>query len=68
MAGKFNITTTTNRGLRTPLPSIELVPYDKTATAQQTYGYQQRVGSLNYSAVITRPNISKAISKLLEFL
>ena len=66
MAGKFNIKT--NRGPKTPLPSIELVPHDGTATAQQTYGYQQRVGSLNYSAVITRPDISKAVSKLAEFL
>jgi hypothetical protein len=66
MAGKFNITT--NWGPRTPLPSTELVPYDGTATAQQTYGYQQRVGSLNYSAVITRPDILKAVLKLSEFL
>jgi hypothetical protein len=67
MAGKYNITATTNL-LKTPLPLTELVPYDGTATAQQTYGYQQRVGSLNYSAVITRPDISKAVSKLSEFL
>ena len=66
MAGKFNIKT--NWGPKTPLPSIELVPHDRTATAQQTYGYQQRVGSLNYSAMITRPDISKVVSKLAEFL
>jgi hypothetical protein len=68
MAGKFNIASTASRFLRTLLPSIELVPYDGTATAQQTYGYQQRVGSLNYSAVITRPDILKAVLKLSEFL
>jgi hypothetical protein len=66
VAEKFNITT--NKVLKSPLPSTELVPYDGTATAQQTYGYQQRVGSLNFSAVITRPDISKSVSKLSEFL
>jgi hypothetical protein len=66
LAGKFNITA--NKTPKTPLPSTELVPYDGTATAQQIYGYQQRVGSLNFSAVITRPDISKAVSKLSEFL
>ena len=66
MAGKFNITA--NKVPKTPLPSIELVPYEGNATAQQIYGYQQRVGSLNYAAVITRPDISKAVSKLSEFL
>ena len=39
MAGKFNITANTNRVLKTPLPSTELVPYDGTATAQQIYAY-----------------------------
>jgi len=46
----------------------ELVPYNRTATAQQIYAYQQRVGSLNFSAVITRPDTSKAVSKLSQFL
>jgi hypothetical protein len=68
MAGKFNITANTNRVLKTPLPSTELVPYDGTATAQQIYAYQQRVGSMNFNAVITRPDISKTMSKLSEFL
>ena len=66
MAEKFNITA--NRVPKTPLPSTELVPYDGTATAQQIYAYQQRVGSLNFNAVITRPDISKTMSKLSEFL
>ena len=35
---------------------------------QQTYGYQQRVGSLNFAAVITRPDISKTTSTLSQFL
>ena len=66
MAEKFNITA--NKAPKTPLPSTELVPYEGNATAQQIYGYQQRVGSLNFPAVVTRPDISKAVSKLSEFL
>lgn len=66
MARKFNIIA--NRFLRTPLPSIELGLHNETATAQQIYAYQQRVGSLNFSVVITRPNILKTMLKLLEFL
>ena len=38
MAGKFNITA--NRVPKTPLPSVELVLYKGTATAQQIYAYQ----------------------------
>jgi hypothetical protein len=66
MARKYN--TIANRIPKTPLPSTELVPFDGTATAQQIYAYQQRVGSLNFSVVITRPDILKAISKLSQFL
>src|SRR5271156_4981851 len=66
MAGKFNIIA--NRVPKTPLPSVELVLYKGTATAQQIYAYQQRVGSMNFNVVITRPDISKTMSKLLEFL
>ena len=67
MAGKYNITVK-DKPPKTPLPLTELVPYDGTATAQQIYAYQQRVGSVNFSAVFTRPDISKAVSKLSEFL
>ena len=57
-----------NKVPKTPLPSTELVPFEGNATAQQIYGYQQRVGSINFSAVITRPDISKSVSILSEFL
>jgi hypothetical protein len=66
LAEKFNITA--NKVPKTPLPSAELIPFDGTATPQQIYGYQQRVGSINFSAVITRPDISKAVSILSQFL
>ena len=38
------------------------------ATAQEIHSYQQRVGSLNFAAVITRPDVAQAASKLSEFL
>ena len=52
---------------RTPL-GFDLVPFTGIATPQQIYGYQQKVGSLNFAAIISRPDISKAVSKLSEFL
>ena len=66
MASKYNISA--NKPPKTPLPSTELVPYDGTATAQQIYAYQQRVGSLNFSVVFTHPDTLKAVSKLSQFL
>jgi hypothetical protein len=66
LAGKFNITV--NKTPKTPLPSTDLVLYKGTATAQQIYRYQQRVESLNFAVIITCPDISKAVSKLSEFL
>ena len=67
LAEKFNITCK-NKPPRTPLPPTELIPYDGTATAQQIYAYQQRVGSINFAAVISRPDISKSVSMLSHFL
>jgi reverse transcriptase-like protein len=63
---KFNITVT--KTPKTPLPSTTLQPYSGQATPQQTYGYQQHVGSLNFPGIITRPDIARACSKLSEYL
>ena len=65
LSERFNVTT--SRPPKTPL-SGELVPFNGTATPQQIYGYQQKVGSLNFAAIITRPDIAKTVSKLSEFL
>ena len=46
----------------------ELELFNGTATAQQVFAYQQRVGSINFAAVTTRPDVSRASSKLAEFL
>src|SRR5436305_5650472 len=67
MAKKYNITLST-KPPKTPLPSTDLVPYEGTTTAQEIYAYQQRIGSMNFNAIITRPDISKTMSKLSEFL
>ena len=54
---------------RTPLFSELLAAEDShQATAQQILAYQQRVGSLNFAAAITRPDIAHATSKLASFL
>jgi reverse transcriptase-like protein len=63
---KFNVTIA--KTPKTPLPSTALLPYTGQATPQQTYGYQQHIGSLNFPAIITRPDIARACSKLSEYL
>lgn len=49
-------------------PSNELQPREDQATPNQIHRYQQKVGSVNYLAVITRPDIAKPICKLAEHL
>ena len=51
-----------------PLTQDELVPYDGQASPQDIYTYQRKVGSLQYTATITRPDIACTTSKLSEFL
>src|SRR5436853_3289796 len=67
MAKKYNITLST-KPLKTPLPSTKLVLYKGTTIAQEIYAYQQRIRSMNFNIIITRLDISKTMSKLLEFL
>src|SRR5436190_16217915 len=67
MAKKYNITLST-KPLKTPLPSTKLVLYKGTTIAQEIYAYQQRIRSMNFNVIITRLDISKTMSKLLEFL
>ncbi len=61
----FNISTT--NPATTPMLTHVLEPFDGQATVQEIHAYQQRVGSLNYSAVITRPDISFAAGKLARY-
>ena len=63
---RFNCATV-EKPPKTPIMT-DLVPFTGTATPQQIYEYQQKVGSLNFAAIISRPDISKAVSRLSEFL
>ena len=68
LASKFDI----NCGARlpdTPLVSgAVLLPYEGQASQQEIYGYQQRIGSINFPAITTRPDIAKPCSILSQFL
>jgi hypothetical protein len=46
----------------------ELLPNQMQAAEHQTYLYHQKVGSITYSAAITRPDIASATQKLAKFL
>ena len=63
---KFNLEY--HKRAHTPLPTDELIPYEGKASPQEIFAYQQKVGSLNFAAVITRPDIAYTTSKLSEFL
>jgi hypothetical protein len=41
---------------------------NKKSSTFEVYAYQQKVGSLQYAATITRPDIARTTSKLSEFL
>ena len=46
----------------------ELLSYNDVASSSQINLYQRKVGSLMYAAVITRPDIAFAVSRLARFL
>jgi hypothetical protein len=56
------------RGAPTPLPVEIIHAHDGQADAQQIHLYQGKIGSILYAAVMTRPDISCAVSKLSEHL
>jgi hypothetical protein len=60
----------TNKGLaaQTPMRSIELLPRDDIALAPEITKYQKKVRSILYAAVITRPDVAFAASRLARFL
>ena len=45
-----------------------MTPYEGVVDQARVRIYRQKVGSLCYSAIITRPDIAKTASKLAEFL
>ena len=52
----------------TPLPNETLKPSDGQASPQEIHAYQQRIGSINFAATITRPDIAFACSSLSQYL
>ena len=67
LVSKFKINTDT-RSPGSLLPTEILTKNTEQATPQEIYLYQQRVGSINFAAVTTRPDVAHAASKLSEFL
>lgn len=67
LSSKFNISTD-KKSPGAPLPFEELTKSTVQATPQEIYSYQQRIGSINFAAVITRPDVAHAASKLSEYL
>ena len=57
-----------NKPVYTPLTQDELILYNGQASLQDIYIYQRKVGSLQYPATITRPDIARTTSKLSKFL
>ena len=64
---KFNIELTSNR-LSTFLSTVHLTKHQNQATLQEIHVYQQRIGFINFAAVITRSDVAHAASKFSEFL
>ena len=48
----------------TPMAAQELLPYQGTASTKSARLYQRKVGSILYAAVITRPDVAFACSRL----
>ena len=57
----------TNTLLESPMAKEELLPYKGTAIAHDITVYLRKVSSVLYIAVITRPDISFAVSRLARF-
>lgn len=54
---------------RTPLPTDEDIrTNDDLATAQEIRAYQSIIGSINFAAICTRPDIAFASTRLSEYL
>ena len=53
---------------KTPMTTTELLPFEGQVSPQEIKRYQQKVGSLMYVAVTTRPDVAFAVSRLARFL
>lgn len=53
---------------RAPLLFEKLIKSTAEVMSQEIYVYQQHIGSINFAAVLTRPEIAHAALKLSEYL
>jgi hypothetical protein len=56
-----------HRDYLTPMKAHELMPYTGLATSKEIHIYQRKIGSIMYAAVITRPDVAFAASRLSRF-
>ncbi|KJZ69312.1 hypothetical protein HIM_11290 [Hirsutella minnesotensis 3608] len=68
IARKFKLSDSKLRIPSIPITTIPLVKYTGQATKEKIKAYQERVGSLMYIAVMTRPDIARATTQLSRFL
>jgi hypothetical protein len=55
------------RRRRTPMTAAELQPFEGQASYSQIREYQRKTGTILYAAVITRPDVAFACSRLTRF-
>jgi hypothetical protein len=68
IARKFKLCDSRLRVPSIPITTIPLVKHDGQASQEDIKAYQERVGSLMYIAVMTRPDIARAATQLARFL
>ncbi|KID83774.1 reverse transcriptase family protein [Metarhizium guizhouense ARSEF 977] len=68
IARKFKLCDSKLRVPSIPITTTPLVKYDGQASKEEIKVYQERVGSLMYIAVMTRPDIARAATQLARFL
>lgn len=57
-----------DRKFTTPMSKTELVPNEEAASHKTINWYRRVIGSLLYAAVITRPDVAFAVSRLARFM
>jgi hypothetical protein len=68
IARRFRLTDIKGAAPNTPRSSAQLDPYDGITDQGLTHLFQRKTGSINYAAVITRPDISRTTSELASYM
>src|SRR5262245_53182244 len=68
IARKYNLLTETTRFPAIPIPAKEFEAYTGSATKEAIKMYQEKIGSILYVAITTRPDVARAASVLSRFL